>query len=418
MNADAQPGRKALWTLFFAAFGVRLAAALALGGFRVAPGTSVWDWGHEPACIAQALLDGRGYSDPWGQGTGATAWLTPPFPLLLALALKLGGGVTGATLAIVVTLQALASALTAVLLVRLVRTLGSPRAGLLAGWMFALYPIAISNTFQLVWDTTLVALALTWVFERVLRTGTDGTKPLSNGLAYGALLMLNPAPTSLAPLFLAFTWRRAGLKAAATFALAAGALCVPWMLRNQLVLGAFSLRPNLGVELRIGNHDEADGRPVPFKYHPSHVPAELALYRELGEVAYSAENRERAVAWIRANPGRFVSLSARRSTLFWVSEPPSIDTRQTSGKSPAKDPASWIKYASYVLAAVGALAALAKARLERDVRILLVLSLLAFGAPYYLTHVSERYRFPVDPLLVALGAVAVQQFRERRTEVR
>ncbi|MCY3000619.1 MAG: hypothetical protein NTV21_02240, partial [Planctomycetota bacterium] len=78
MNAEAQPGRKALWTLFFAAFAVRLAAALALGGFRVAPGTSAWDWGHEPACIAQAWLDGRGYSDPWGQGTGATAWLTPP----------------------------------------------------------------------------------------------------------------------------------------------------------------------------------------------------------------------------------------------------------------------------------------------------------------------------------------------------
>ncbi|MCY3000211.1 MAG: hypothetical protein NTV21_00165, partial [Planctomycetota bacterium] len=340
---------------------------------------------------------------------------TPPFPLLLALALKLGGGVTAATMAIVVTLQALASALTAVLLVRLVRTLGVPRAGLLAGWLFALYPIAISNTFQLVWDTTFVALALTWVFERVVRRDTS---PLRNGLAYGALLVLNPAPTSLAPLFLAFTWRRAGLKAAGTFALAAVALCVPWMLRNQLVLGAFSLRPNLGVELRIGNHDEADGRPVPFKYHPSHVPAELALYRELGEVSYSAENRERAVAWIRANPVEFVSLSARRSALFWVSEPPSMDRRQTSGKSAAKDPASWIKYASYVLAAVGALVALAKARLERDVRILLVLSLLAFGAPYYLTHVSERYRFPVDPLLVALGAVAVQHFRERRTEVR
>lgn len=415
MNAAAQPGRKALWTLFLAAFGVRLAAALALGGFRVAPGTSAWDWGHEPACIAQALLDGRGYSDPWGQGTGATAWLTPPFPLLLALALKLGGGVTATTMAIVVTLQALASALTAVLLVRLAQTLGSPRAGLLAGWLFALYPIAISNTFQLVWDTTFVALALTWVLERVLRPGTS---PLGNGLAYGALLVLNPAPTSLAPLLLGFTWRRAGLKAAATFALAAVVLCLPWMLRNQLELGAFSLRPNLGVELRIGNHDEADGRPVPFKYHPSHVPAELALYRELGEVAYSAENRGRAVAWIRAHPGTFVGLTARRSTLFWVSEPPSHDTRQNSGKGAARDPASWIKYASYVLAAVGALVALAKAPLERDVRILLVLALLAFGAPYYLTHVSERYRFPVDPLLVALGAVAVQHFRERRTAVR
>ena len=415
MSSEAQPGRKALWTLFLAAFAVRLAAAFALGGFGVKPGTSAWDWGHEPACIAQALLDGRGYSDPWGQGTGATAWLTPPFPLFLALALKLGGGVTSTAMALVVVAQALASALTAVVLVRLARTLGHPRAGLLAGFSFALYPIAISNTFQLVWDTTFVALALTWVLERVLRPGTSA---VGNGLAYGALLVLNPAPTSLAPLFAGFLWRRSGLRAAVAFAVAAIALCVPWMLRNQLVLGSFSLRPNLGVELRIGNHADADGRPAPFKYHPSHVASELALYRELGEVPYSAENQQRALQWIGANVGGVVRLSVRRSTLFWVSEPPSHDARQNGGKGAARDPASWIKYSSYVLAAVGAAVALAKARLERDVRILLGLALVLFGAPYYLTHVSERYRFPVDPLLVALGAVAVQQFRERRTEVR
>lgn len=414
MNANAAASRRSLWTLFASAFALRLLATFALHAAHVAPGTTPWQWGHEPACIAQALLDGRGFADPWGHGTGMTAWLTPPYPLFLALAMKLGGGVTSATAWIVAIAHALASAATAVALVRLATEIGHARAGRLAGWMFALYPIAIANSAQVVWDTTLVALGLTLVVSLVLRASASVSSAAAAGLAFGGLLFLNPAPTSLAPVFAWFIGRRSGVRGAALFLACAGTVALPWMLRNAVSLGNFSLRPNLGVELRLGNHDRSAGRPEPFKYHPSHVEAEQNLYLRLGESAYCADSSRRALEWIEAHPKAFGELSLRRFALFWISEPPTLDTRTELGRGTAKDPASWVKFLSFALAGVFGLVALGGLRVERDVRILLASSLLLFGVPYYLTHVSERYRFPLDPLLVLLGAALLVQWRERR----
>lgn len=415
MNTPSTANRRKLLTLFAAAFALRLAATFALHATFLAPGTTPWQWGHEPACIAQALLDGRGFADPWGHGTGVTAWLTPPYPLFLAFAMKLGGGVTSATAWIVAVLHALASAGTAVALVRLGDDLGHARAGRLAGWLFALYPIALANSAQVIWDTTFVALALTLVFSLVLRSTSSIASAATAGLGYGGLLFLNPAPISLAPAFAWFIGRRSGVRGAALFLACAGAVTFPWMLRNSLSVGNFSLRPNLGVELRIGNHDRAMGHPEPFKHHPSHVEAELNLYLRSGEAEYCAENARRALAWIRTHPRQFVELSVRRTAQFWMGEPPTVDPRMEAGRSAAKDPASWVKFVSYALVGALGVVALGGLRLVREVRILLALSLLCFGGPYYVTHVSERYRFPLDPLLVLLAAALLVQWRERRT---
>src|SRR5947208_16916318 len=43
--------------------------------------------GGEYFNIAQAIVDGRGFSDPFGEATGPTAWMPPLFPALLAFIL-------------------------------------------------------------------------------------------------------------------------------------------------------------------------------------------------------------------------------------------------------------------------------------------------------------------------------------------
>jgi hypothetical protein len=312
----------------------------------------------------------------------------------------------------------LLSAWTAVLLVRIGERLGLSRAGRLAGWLFALYPIAIWNAVALVWDTTAVAFTLTAFMLVLLRGGRSYAGLACSGSVFGALLLVNPAPVAIAPAvwaWIAFeparvrgTGRartmRGALVRSAWFTAVALAVCLPWMARNQRVLGTWQLRPNLGVELRIGNHDQATGRPEPLRYHPSHVEGERALYVELGEAAYCQENLERARAWIGAHLGEFLALSAKRAALFWLGQPPTADPRRSGGMDPASDPRSWIKFLVYALSGALALVALARAELARDARILLAGALLAFGGPYYLTHVSERYRFPIDPLIVLLDA--------------
>src|SRR6187399_1135408 len=47
--------------------------------------------GAEYFHVARALADGRGFSDPFGEATGPTAWMPPVFPMLLAALLRVFG---------------------------------------------------------------------------------------------------------------------------------------------------------------------------------------------------------------------------------------------------------------------------------------------------------------------------------------
>src|ERR1700683_5256728 len=64
------PSRLLAWT----GLAVIAAAALPHNLPRLAPG--MFDWA-EPGNVAAALAEGRGFSDPFDGGTGATAWVSP-----------------------------------------------------------------------------------------------------------------------------------------------------------------------------------------------------------------------------------------------------------------------------------------------------------------------------------------------------
>ncbi len=417
--ASPRAPRRAAWVLLVAvALALRVAALVALDTPGAAAGKTPWQWGGESACLADSVLDGRGYGDPWAHDTGPSGWLTPPYPLVVALCLALGGGVGPAAAAWLYALQVLASVATCALLVRLGRALGLPRAGWLAAWLFALYPLAIWNAVKTVWDTTFVALAVTALLERLVavhaRARETGAGPGPGALAalgagFGGLCFLNPAGMALAPAlagYVAVCQRGVGAaaRAVALFAVGAAAVALPWMARNARVVDSFSLRPNLGVELMIGNNDESQGRPLPFRFHPSHVPAELALYRSLGEGAYCRDAGRRARAWIADHPGAFLRLALMRAQYFWIGELPTRDTRTSGGVGAGRDPASWLKFVAYFLVGAAGIVALLRLDLPWRERGLVTLVALGFSGPYLLTHVSERYRFPIDPLLVLLAA--------------
>ena len=417
--------RASLWMralpLFGVALALRLACVVALDAPSAARGASAWSWGAEQACMAHSLWRGDGFGDPWGHATGTSAWLTPVYPGLLAAAMALGGGIGAAAAWLVLGLQCALDACTALVIARLGRHLGLPRSGWLGAWLWALYPLALWHAAQTIWDTTICAFAGALFFERfaALAFRREARGAALAGLFYGTWLLVNPAPEALAPVLLLAVFVGArplgGLRASGHTALFAGAalcVCLPWMLRNQRALGTLQLRPNYGVELMIGNHARASGHPEPFKYHPSHVEAELAEYRRLGEVAYSERCFARARAWLEAEPLAFLALTAVRFELFWLGRPPPLDPRRSGDLAAAGDPKSWLKWLAFAAAALAGWLGLARADLGRRARWLAAAVLLAYGVPYYLSHVSERYRFPIDPLL-ALGAGALVA-RERR----
>lgn len=404
--------KREAWILFLIPLVVRLGLMLAVDSPAEVEGLTPWQWGHEPACIAVALERGDGFADPFQRDTGPTGWLPPLYPVLLAVLMRSFGGVTPLSAGVLYVLQSVASALTCVFLAGIGHRMRLPRVGRIASLAFALHPMAVWYSISNVWDTILVAAGLAG-FVYVL-FGTDRDTGLGRlarlGAGFGLLLLLNPAPASVLPVVLLYlalgtSWRRACLRGGA---FVAGMLLVtaPWMIRNELVLGTPGLRSNLGVELYVGNNDLSVGVHR-WEYHPGWTDAETARLKALGEAEYAREAGEQAQAWIRAHPARFLWLSLKRAQLFWLAEIPTYDTREMNGVRAADDPRSWIRWGlHFALGVFGALGALAIARRSREGMFLAGVAVL-FPLAYYVTHVLERYRFPIDPLLVFLAAYLV-----------
>jgi len=417
-----RPLRRELTTLFIVALALRLAAIIALDTTHSSEVLSVWMWGREPACLAEAIARGDGFADPFGKGTGASGWLTPVYPAVLALLMWVFDGLNESVALALFVVQGLVSALTCVLLVRFGRALGLGLTGRLAGWAFAFYPLAIWNSINKVWDTTFVACGLLLFLVHLIESGRapSSRRTAKLGLGYGALLMLNPAPLGISPAILAYLAvgadRRAALRRIGIFSGMTVLVCLPWMIRNRVQLGTFGLRSNLGVELYVGNNDVANGRHQ-TPYHPSQTKRETERLRAAGEVDYAHEVLWEAVDWIEHNPVRFARLTLRRMQIFWIGESPNVDPRVSGGVKAADDPNAWIKWPLHLvtglLGIVGAFVVLRRSAEGWLLRGALIL----FPIPYYLTHVAERYRFPIDPLLVFLDVALLvwlaRRWRER-----
>lgn len=439
-NRDVGAGfRRASLALFLVALAIRIAAIALLHAPADAAARGAWKTGYEATSIAHSVASGDGFGSPWlrdeppwNEPSGPTAWLPPAYPTLLAALMRAFDGFGTASMWATFLVQSLASAATACLLVGLGSALSEPRAGRVAGWLYALYPAAIWNV-RTVWDTTLSAFALTAFSCALFRFGR-GARPSRAallGAGFGVALYVNPAPLALAPVIAWVLASRAANDASArsgaailtgigAFALAAFAVVLPWLVRNERALGAFSLRTNLGVELAVGNSDGADGHYQP-RAHPSFHAAEFARYRELGEVRYAAVRMSEFREWLAQHPARFAQLCMRRAVLFWYGVAPPHDPRQEDGLHAADDPKSWIKWMQHaavgLLALCGALIVCARRAEGRWV----VAILLLFPLVYYATHMMERYRFPLEPLLVLLTSVTllaiVDRVRARFTRV-
>jgi len=397
--------------VFGAALAVRLVAMALLGlPHDVTPDRS-WPWAYEQGAVALALLRGEGYADAFGQGTGPTAWCGAVYPAFLALVLELTGGLSRQTALAVALVHTLLSAWTAALLVRLGAALERPRVGTLAGWAFVLHPAAVYYPIVLVWDSVFVAAGLTFVLVALARAGPRASPRAlaGSGLAYGVLLLVNPAPLAILPALLLYVLRGRGhgaLRAALAFCLPAALVVLPWSARNLVVLGTPNLKANLGVELWVGNAEGADGGFRPHA-HPAYDLGELALYRELGEAAYGRRCAQRAFQRAARHPGEVLRLCAVRARNFWFGTSPFEDVPLRSGKTRARDWQGWIEWCAHLL--VGALA-LVGAVLYRDGRggaVLLRGVVILFPLVYYVTHVLERYRFPIEPVATYLAAAVV-----------
>lgn len=375
-----------------------------------------WAWAREQGAVAQALLRGEGFADPFAAATGPTAWTGPLYPLVLAAILGVAGGINETAQVLLAALQVVLSALVVLPLLTLGRRLERPGAGAVAAWLWALHPVAAPAAVGQTWDGTLAALLLTTALA-VAAARPTGARLLVAGAWFGLAALLEPvALMALVPVA-AFAAGGDGdrapaarLRSAGLFTAGTLLVLVPWMTRNAVVLGRFAPKLNLGLELLVGNNEFADGQYwAPF--HTSQSPNELSLYRKLGEAAYGDDCMRRARTWIRENPERFRELTVLRARHYWIGTVRPPELLFGSGAPPDwKGLLKW--WAHAVMGVLGLVGALCW-RGAAGSRWVVTGVVVTYPLLYLATHATGRFRLPLEPLLTLAAAGLVLAIGER-----
>jgi hypothetical protein len=298
-------------------------------------------YGDESFGVARALALGRGFADPFKIGQGPTAHLLPISPSIAGAVYSVFGvnSVTSETL--LICWASLLVVGTAVALFRAFGHLGSSSAArLLALAGVCLLPIYTANeVFDFGrWDNGLATFLSALFLERLL--ALEGRPRLSMtavaGMAFLAALTFFVNPASGIAVYVcaaAFCLRnfhlRKTLAAAGLATLALALFLVPWMLRNEAVMGApILLRSNLGLELALsqfpGNQDSSVTPVARFisRYRQIHPLSSDANFRVMlaagGEVAYSQQLKESTEAWMKAHPVTALLTMAQHARQFLV----------------------------------------------------------------------------------------------------
>ncbi|MBW2274248.1 MAG: hypothetical protein JRG96_13325 [Deltaproteobacteria bacterium] len=382
--------------------------------------------GAEYFRIAMALVEGRGFSDPFGAGTGPTAWMPPLYPALLAALIWLLGSKSAVGWAIL-----LLKNLTLVWVGTQVRAVAQrSHLALAPGWAVAAYAVWLAAHFdwffQFSHDTWLMLLLVTASFVFAVRVLGDEPPrfgrlgwPLAWGLLGGVNALASPIAGlswATASAFLLVRDPRRLRKLCAAGMLAA--LCVaPWIARNAVVFDRLILmKSNLYFDLYLANYKSLTGvydSRFLHVYHPYfHAKKPNSGYRRLGETAYLDTFEERFHRELDARPEVYLRKVGRRLLAVTLLHHP--HRPELEGTLPP------FRTALHPLPLLGLLATLALRRRRLPAVVGLAATLYAvYLVPYVAAAFYNRYLLPVSALLALFafwGADAALATRQAPTD--
>jgi 4-amino-4-deoxy-L-arabinose transferase-like glycosyltransferase len=423
MKAEDSPGLSAPWRIFWVALAIRVLYMTLAHTWRIRPYDDHFSFAWEAGRIARSLVEGYGYSSPFRGHTGPTAWLPPIYPLVIAAVFKLFGIYTPLSAWVILALNCLFSAATALAVWEIGIRCFSRANAVWAAWIWALYPAAIQYAVRWMWEMSLTACLFAWVIVLALRLrGINASNPqgeagatsqtadwMAFGVLWGLIALSNSSLLIFLPAcglwILAGSWRREHvLRDAAISALLFIACLAPWEVRNYAVFHRFiPIRGNLGVEAALGNGPGARGFLMEYN-HPEQATDQLRLYAEVGEVRYAEIRGELARETIRANPAHYLSNVLKRIYFFWVSVP-------SDNRWPTELP----RTLNFSFISLSGLLGLTLA-LHRRVpgAWLFAWAFLLLPIPYYLVTAHARFRHPLEPIIAVLGVYLFQSATSRR----
>ena len=390
--------------IFSLSFAIRLTELMKIPGRYLVP-NPFW----ELSAIAISLMETGQFANPYMIPTGPTAHLPPVYPFLFSLVYRLFG-LTSTAGYISMSIMVISASVLYASLPWIAKKLGiAAQAGVIGGLGGALlvewgghgeYPTAI------VLGLLLVAFIRRWTRGKYSSIGS-----LILGLAIGASFHLQPAllPVISGCMLFELWWSKNQNKWKLSALMALGILiaCIPWGWRNYRMFNSiFFIRSNLGLELRMGNHEGAFPAMEVMDANQEHIHprthfSEARKLKEIGEIAYMDGALDDALTWIKSNPGEFLQLTGLRILHIWFG--PLHDSKATAQTSTLT-----------LFAFLGLWCSWKKFSIPQ--RAILIIPLFTYPLIYYLVAYMPRYRVPIDWILFLLAGSAIWHFVERNQE--
>jgi hypothetical protein len=410
-----QRGRRSAFAslalMVLAGLAVRLIVMVFLYPEQLEPGRDHWKFGYETGRLARALLQGQGVANPLFEETGPSAWMTPVYVGIVAGVFKVFGLYTKASALVLLSLNALTSALNSVPIFYFARRGFGNRVAVWSGWAWAFFPYAIYFPMERIWSTWLATLLLSILF--LLNLKLEQRDDIGIWVGWGALWGLagltEPLLLSTLPCLGGWVcyrrWRRGRgwCFPPAAASLAFLAVVSPWFVRNYQTFHQFiPFRDTIGLELIVGNNGDS------FHWHPSgigpwHNDAEWARFKQIGELQYMEEKKQQAFTFIKSHPGWFARQTARRFLYIWTGFW-SFSARYLADE-PLDPPNVFFCTALTTMMLLG----LRRASRHLDLAVTMpyVLVLVSFPLIYYVTHPEVYYRRQIDPMILVLAVYGV-----------
>lgn len=346
----------------------------------------------------------------------------PGYPYFLSVILALSGG----SIVAAGVVQSLLDALSCLLTARLASDAFSPRAGVIAGFLQALYGPLILIEISLYAEGLLIFLLLAALAVALSRPRPGAARWLLCGALFGLALIVRPTGAAILPLLVAAAWRLGGEGSAAGaprrrsravgLLFAAAALPVIMVLATNFgKTGSAMIQRYAGLNFYVGNNPAGNGlasaRPGAEWERLESAAAASGLTRPGDQDAYYLraaleQIRERPLGWVRV-------LGAK---LLWLVQADEIRDSHSyyffrTGAPLLGMLPGWVL--AFPLAAIGlscgALVPGCRPRQPDSPRWLAgVLGLMALTCVVF--EIGSRYRMPLVPLVLIFaghGAVAV-----------
>jgi len=358
-------------------------------------------WGDEFSYdqLSQNLLHRHLYGFEPGK---PTVFRAPLYPFLLTFIF----GIFGHSFAIVRVIQAIASALAAVQLALIGRRLsGSPLVGLVASALFIFNPVLIFTTALLYTET--LYLPLLFAIVQFWLKMVDAPKQrvryaLLSGVLFGLSHLMRPNMLLfVAPLFLwlglnlgaSFRAWQSAILLTAIVTIVSAAIVAPWTVRNYMVVHRIvPISANIGMQVRQGSSDRADGGAEDMKY--------LEPFPELNEADRDKAYMRIGTEWIKQHPSRFVALIPRRLGKFYSP----LETSNNGQMVTKIAPVILVGYTVYYLLAIAGLYTTGSAW-RRWLLVYLVIAYFSFLAA--MLYGGTRYSIPIQPFIMLLASHAL-----------